>query len=114
MMDGCHVTLVVGSGTDTMHRHRPEVTGLELLLARGLHLDRILPIERLSDFDDLPGRVVRRAGVQAERTPGVRDKHPDFVLVDPGGARRSDLRVDRRLGARPDFEDAVVAHPAYG
>src|SRR6266851_10418286 len=114
LVERSQAPLVVGARSDAVHRDRTEVTRLEILLPRGLQLDRVLPVQRSGDLDGIPGRIVGRAAVKPERSACVGDVNVDLVLVDPGGTGSGHLRVARRFGAGPDFEHAVVAHPADG
>src|SRR5471032_1154044 len=101
-MESSEAALVVGAGSDAVHRDRAEVTRLEVLLSGRLQLDRVLPVQRSGDFDGVPGRIVGCAAVMPERSACVGDVNVDFVLVDPGGAGSGHLRVARRFGAGPD------------
>src|SRR6478752_4713928 len=113
-MESGQTALVVGAGPDAVDSDRTEVTGLEVLFAGGLQLDRVLPVQRSGNFHSVPGRIMGRAAVEPERSTGVGDVNVDIVLVDPGGAGGGHLRVARRFGAGPDFEHAVVTHPTDG
>ena len=74
----------------------------------------MLPVQRPRDLHGLAVRIVPGGAVQPERPAGERDVHPDPVLADPGGRRGRHPGVGGPLGADPDLEDAVVAHPAHG
>src|ERR1700722_15033696 len=109
-----HPARSVRSSPDAMHRHRPVTAAFELFLARRLQFYRMLPAERLRNLYGLARRVSPRAAVKSERTAGVGDVHDDLLLFNSSCGGCGHLRVNGRLGARPDLEYAVVAHAAHG